>query len=331
MRSPSPDADCRGSRATLRRARPLLGTRVEIAAAGDIPAAELHEAVDAAFAAIERAERLMSYHDPASELSRINREAAARPQRLHPDVGMVVRAALGFAALSGGAFDPSVAPILEDWGFLPRHCSGGADPAASWRDVEILGADYVHFRRPLRLDLGGIAKGYAVDQAVRALRRSGIHSVLVNAGGDLRIAGERAETIALRHPRAPRLVAHDLVLHEAALATSSACYSRRRVAGVEVSALLDPGSRAAYVGGDSVSVRAADCMTADALTKVVLFADARTAERALRVCGAQALVLRADNAGCPARAGDERAPPGAFRATRGRRARRRSTAPPSSE
>lgn len=264
--------------------------------AGEAPEAELHHAVDAAFAAIERIGRLMSYHDPSSELSRMNREALVRPQRMHRDVRAVVRAALGFAALSGGAFDPCVAPCLEAWGLLPRPAPFPADPGASWRDVELLDEDQVRYRRPLRLDLGGIAKGYAVDEAVRVLQRPGVRSVVVNAGGDLRVAGEAAERIAVRHPGSPGLVAHTLELREAALATSSACYSRCRVAGVEVSALLDPKSRGAYLGTDSVSVRAADCMTADALTKIVLFADRATAERALRVCGARALVLQADRA-----------------------------------
>ena len=298
MPLPSPGAECRAEeRARIRRCRPLLGTRVEIGAAGDVPAAELHRAVDGAFAVIERIERLMSYHDPASELSRINREAAVHPQCMHRDTRAVVRAALDFAALSDGAFDPCVAPWLESWGLLPTHGAPGADHEACWRDVEILDDGQVRFRRQLRLDLGGIAKGYAVDQAVQALQRSGVRSILVNAGGDLRVAGEEGETIALRSPQASGLMTHAIVLREAALATSSACFSRRRLAGGEVSALLDPRSRAPYVGAGSVSVRAVDCMTADALTKIVLFAAPRSAERALRMCRAQALVLEADGAG----------------------------------
>lgn len=303
MLSPSPSSDgYAAAGARIRRARPLLGTRVEIAVAGPVPVAELHQAVDAAFAAIERIERLMSYHDPHSELSRINREGAVRAQRVHPDTGAVVRAALRFAALGGGAFDPCIAPCLEEWGLLPRHASARADPAASWRDIELLDGDQVRFWRALRLDLGGIAKGYAVDQAVRVLKAAGAGSILVNAGGDLRVAGEGFEAIGLRSPRTPWLAAHTLTLRDTALATSSACYSRRRTsAGVEVSALLDPMSRAAYLGADSVSVRAADCMTADALTKIVLFADRQTGERALRACAARALVLGADAADCASR------------------------------
>lgn len=286
------------SRSSIQRARPLLGTRVEIGATADVPVAELHRAVDAAFAAVERVERLMSYHDPESELSRLNRQAAVRPLRLHRDSARVLRAALEFASLSGGAFDPCVASRLESWGLLPRHGAGGADPAATWRDVEIVDESYVRFRRPLRLDLGGIAKGYAVDQAVRALERAGVRSLLVNAGGDLRVAGEEAATIAVRNPQVPAFLAHTIVLRDASLATSSACYSRRRVAGKEVSALLDPASRAPYLGAASVSVRAPDCMSADALTKIVLFAAPLAAERALREFRAQALVLRADSADC---------------------------------
>ncbi|HYB65969.1 MAG TPA: FAD:protein FMN transferase, partial [Steroidobacteraceae bacterium] len=133
------------SRTSIRRARPLLGTRVEIAAAADVAAVELHHAVNEAFAVIERIERLMSYQDAQSELSRLNREAAVRPQRMHRDTCAVVRAALEFAALSGGAFDPCVALPLENWGLLPRHGARLADPEASWRDVEILDDGRVRF------------------------------------------------------------------------------------------------------------------------------------------------------------------------------------------
>jgi len=271
----------------VRRARPLLGTLVEICAVGAAPR-RLNPAIDAAFARIEHVQALMSYHDPASELSRLNRAAASRPQRISAHTRTVLSAALRLAQLSEGAFDPCIGDSLERWGCLPDH--GYARPrAGSWRDVE-LAAREVRFRRPLRLDLGGIAKGYAVDLALEALREAGVREACVNAGGDLRVSGARAQRIALRHPLAPQLTGHTLLLRDAALATSAAYHSRRRLRAREVSALVDPPSRRPYLGAGSVSVCAPECLTADALTKVVLFAAPQAAERVLAACGARAYV-----------------------------------------
>ena len=145
---------------------------------------------------------------------------------------------------------------------------------------------------PAAAGSGGIAKGYAVDLAVQRLQAARIEEIVVNAGGDLRVAGARTQCVQLRHPRAltPRCAPREL--RDAALATSAAYYSRRRYAGREVSALVDPYTRAPYVGGDSISVHAQDCMSADALTKLVLFASPALAQRALEDFDAHAIVLR---------------------------------------
>jgi thiamine biosynthesis lipoprotein len=261
--------------ARRRRARPLLGTFVEIDAAANQSVELLQSAIDAGFAAIERVHALMSCQDPASELSRLSSNVGKRVQQVDAHTYRVLQAALHIARLSDGAFDPCVV----------RRDSGG------WRDIELLDGNGVRFMRPLRLDLSGIAKGYAVDLAVRTLQDLDIDQIAVNAGGDLRVAGPQAQSIRLRHPQNPSCLAHTVTLRNAALATSATYYSRRVTQGREVSALIDPRSGDPYGGDRSISVRAHDCMTADALTKVVLFADAGIAERCLSVCRAEAYVL----------------------------------------
>ena len=275
----------------MRRARPLLGTIVEIAAAANQSAEFLHSAIDSGFAAIERIHALMSYQDPGSELSRVNRNAGKQVQRVDAHTYHVLEAALRMAELSDGAFDPCVAP--------QRGAASAAD-CASWRDIELVDGNGVRLPRPLHLDLGGIAKGYAVDLAVRALQELGIDQIAVNAGGDLRIAGPQPRSIQLRHPQTPTRPAHAVTLQNASIATSAAYYSRRVAQGREVSALIDSRSGEPYVGDRSVSVRAHECMTADALTKVVLFADAGIAERCLSACHAEAYVLTRMRAHAPA-------------------------------
>ncbi|HEV7432657.1 MAG TPA: FAD:protein FMN transferase [Steroidobacteraceae bacterium] len=281
------------SECEVRRARPLLGTIVEIRAAAHHAPAQLHAAIDSAFAAVERVQRLMSYHDPASDVSRINRAAALSEQPVDMETYTVIEAALRFSTLSNGAFDPCIGERMEKWGYLPPRVAGSEHSGTiegTWRDIVLVGPCRVRFARPVRLDLGGIAKGYAVDRAVQALQNAGIEKILVNAGGDLRIAGPWEQRIRLRHPRAPHLSTDLLTLHDAALATSAAYYSRRRLWFGDVSALHDPRSAVPYIENGSASVRARDCMSADALTKVVLFATPAIAECALAACGAQAFV-----------------------------------------
>ncbi len=261
----------------IRRARPLLGTLAQITALGALTAAELHAAVAAAFAQIALVHTLMSAQEPDSELSRLNRLAPQFLQPLHPHTRAVLAAGLEIARRSGGAFDPSA-------GTPPALNSS----AAGWRDIELC-EQGVRFHRPLQLDLGGIAKGYAVDLAVQCLKSLGVQHLVVNAGGDLRVAGSRAQAVAIRHPLSAHQPVHELLLQNEALATSSR-FSQRE-GGAPGWELVDPRTGRAYCGRDSVSVRAATCMTADALTKVALFAPAALAERVLRDYAAQCIRL----------------------------------------
>lgn len=278
---------------TIRRARPLLGTLVEIQAHGtEGDDAALDRAVESAFAAVAEIQRLMSVHDPDSEASRINREAYRRPVALSAATQTVLSTALQLAEDSDGAFDVVVGGRLQQLGLLPGN-GAGVDPAASWRDIELVAEQAVRLRRPMHLDFGGIAKGYAVDCAVAALQAAGVASAMVNAGGDLRVFGTQAQIIGIRDPRNPAAIAKSLSLQTRALATSGSYRSRREAANGGVSALIEPGSGKPYLGADSITVTAASCIYADALTKVVLFASAECSERLLEKYAAEALLLSA--------------------------------------
>ncbi len=269
----------------------MLGTLVEITARG-LPQARLNAAVEAAFAAVQRVQDLMSFHDEASDVSRVNRHAARRAVTVDEWTFAVLAEALEFSRLSGGAFDITVAPTLIAWGFLPRHIRRTPGRAASWTDITLLSSRRVRFRRPLALDLGGIAKGFAVDQAIGALQTAGVSSGVVNAGGDLRVFGSRRQEIHVRHPASPGLLLPLFQLRNEAVATSAPYFSARCWRGRTVSPLVHPPTREPFTSPVSVSVRASRCVLADALTKVVL-ADACDAESVLTAFGAQALVLSA--------------------------------------
>ncbi len=210
----------------------------------------------------------MSFHDESSEVSLLNREAFRRPIAVHDWTWQVLKRSEDFAVRSGGAFDITIAPLLSQWGYLPIGYL--TDKSATYRDI-ILGPNQtVRFARPLALDLGGIAKGFAVDCAVKALRTAGFKNGTVNAGGDLRTFGKEPQKIYLRDPETPGNSAGVVLLQNRAIATSGVYFSRKLWHGGSVSPLIDPETDQPFVDEISVAVAAPDCVTADALTKIVL-------------------------------------------------------------
>ena len=175
--------------ACLQRAQPHLGTIVSIGIRG-MSRQDAAAAIDAGFAAVAAVHRLMSFHQAGSDVDRINCHALDAPVEVNPLTMRVMRCALRLAAASQGAFDVTVAGELVARGVLHRPRSERvAEPDCSWRDIELIGEDQVRFHRPLWIDLGGIAKGFAVDHALASMPLSPHAQVCVNAGGDLRVRG----------------------------------------------------------------------------------------------------------------------------------------------
>jgi len=279
----------------LRRARPLLGTLVEVTARGECEV-ELTRAVSAAFAAVARVHRLMSFHEPHSDVGRVNRLAHRVAVRVHPWTWKVLEAAQRLSHSTAGAFDITIGGELVRLGYLPSSTPIRLDPRASWRDVRLLPGRRVRLARRLLIDVGGIAKGFAVDCAVDCLRAGGACAGLVNAGGDLRGFGSVAWRVHVRHPANPgRLVPFGNIA-SAALATSAGYFARRMQRGKAVTPVIDGVRRTATNAGFSVSVSASNCMLADALTKLVLVRGPR-ARGLVRRLGGRAFVLSASAPG----------------------------------
>ncbi len=221
----------------ITRARPLLGTLVAIASDGG------ESGVRAAFSALERVHSLMNFHAADGDVARINRARPGHPVCVHRWTYRVLGLAKDLSAGSGGAFDVTV-----------------PGSGACHTDLELLPDSRVRWRRRARVDLGGIAKGFAVDRAVYALRRHGATRGCVNAGGDLRRFGRWTEPVRVRVPQKPW---RSIVLPRSsseAVATSGAYYGGR---------LHDPrGGRKEPIEG-SITVCAPSCVVADGLTKVV--------------------------------------------------------------
>jgi thiamine biosynthesis lipoprotein len=273
----------------MRRAQPWLGTLVEISVVAAQP--ELANAgFSAAFAAVARLHRLMSFHDPASDVSRLNRARPGELVALDPATCEVLRLAAQVAQLSDRAFDIACAPRLVEWQLLPAPQARAHTFIPGSDLLALEGEACVRKRAPGWIDLGGIAKGYAVDQAVAALQGAGIGSGCVNAGGDLRAFGPAGFPVAVRSPRAPGLAAAQVMLCDEAMATSGSYFSARLRQGQAVSALVDPRTGDPLTARRSASVCAPHCVVADALTKVVL-ATGDPRHPALAAFGASAFLL----------------------------------------
>jgi thiamine biosynthesis lipoprotein len=279
----------------IRRARPQLGTFVEIAAIG-LERSDLEAAADAAFAAIAKVHRLMSFHEPASDVSRLNREAARRPVRVDAWTWDVIAASVDLNRRSRGAFDVAIAPLLQSAGLLPPTAGGlaaHADPAPP-DAIEMLAGHRIRFRHAAtRIDLGGIAKGFAVDRALDVLRAHRVTAALVDAGGDLAAFGPTAWPIRLRDPRDPRETIGEIDVGNEALASTGARFDPFDSPFVVSTAVFDPRARepASLIAG--ASVRAPSAMLADALTKVVMVAG-EAASALLEHFGAAALMVCRD-------------------------------------
>lgn len=272
----------------IRRAQPWLGTLVEIsvrddARSGDERGDHIGAAINAAFAAIALVHRRMSFHAPDSDVSAINRLAIGDSVVVDAATAEVLRCAGMLEDVSAGIFNLACGQRLAAWGYLPQPAAAGQTAPALMlastyaphqplpRAVIALDAhDRVSRCGAGWIDLGGIAKGYAVDRAVAALQAHSVANGCVNAGGDLRAFGQHGFTVSVRNPLDPTRVGRTLDVRNQALATSACYFSRRDIDGVAHSALLNGTDGLPIVVDTSVSVQAPSCMLADGLTKIVM-------------------------------------------------------------
>lgn len=263
----------------LRRCRPSLGTFVEITASDE-------DAIEASFEAIAQVHRLMSAHEVDSDLSRINRFAHLRAVEVHEWTTRVLERAIYWARQSDGAFDPvkaGRAALMHH--AIPYHPEQPQPDATDWNSLELQGRS-VRLMRPCCIDLGGIAKGFAVDRAIEALKEGGCEQGLVNAGGDLGGFGAQPWPVTIVNPLTRSAIA-EVQIADCALATS---------AGLQIGDELSFD----HLGGPhrcwtSVSVLATTACDADALTKLV-WAGAERLDFVLQTNGAKAIGIRANGA-----------------------------------
>jgi thiamine biosynthesis lipoprotein len=260
------------------REEAIMGTRVAVELWADDQAAG-EAAIAAVLEEMRRIDRLMSHYRPDSELSRINAGAASHPVAVDRELALLIQRALEFSVLSDGAFDITYASVgyLYDYR-AHRHPSqpqiDAALPAINWRHVVVdLDRSTVRYTQAgVRIDLGGIAKGYACDRAAGLLRARGIAHAIVTAGGDSRILGDRRGrpwVVGIRHPDDASRVVARLPLEDAAISTSGDYERFFDEGGVRYHHIIDPRTGRSAGAVRSVTVIADDATTTEGLTKSV--------------------------------------------------------------
>src|SRR5262245_14834747 len=244
--------------------------------------ARLREAAAAALDEVDRIDRLMSHYKNDSELSRVNREAAKAPVKVDPELFDFIAECLRYSRESEGAFDITVGPLMKAWGFfrgegrMPSEAElAEARSRVGYRRVILNQKEGTVFfdRAGVELDLGGIAKGYAVDRAVAVLKRYGVASALLSAGGSTIYAlgappGKPAWEIEVQDPVERDKIATRVRLKDRALSVSGSYEKFFELNGARYSHVMDPRTGRPVQGVLSVAVVTDDGVSGDALDNV---------------------------------------------------------------
>jgi FAD:protein FMN transferase len=270
---------------STKRMRPLLGTFVEIGVSvGHLP----EEAINAGFDAVAEVQALMSFHDQNSDLSKLNL-AGGLAITLQPHSIRVLRLARAMTLLSGGLFNCTVGGALVRMGVLPDHGRENVLDIGVAEDIELKGSK-VRLRRNVLVTLDGIAKGYAIDCAVKAMKSYGAKAGWVNAGGDLRAFGELVLPVQRREVDGRYSALGGL--HDAAIASTSV----RLMHDKSFPAWIFSENRSPELGTWSVMARQA--WRADALTKVACLANPHERNQLIERLGGKLVAINEVNSPC---------------------------------
>ncbi|WP_235015342.1 FAD:protein FMN transferase [Oceanicoccus sp. KOV_DT_Chl] len=262
----------------VQRTEAIMGTEVAVELWADTGAGG-EQAIEAVMVEMRRIDALMSPYKESSELARLNKLAADKPVNVSTELFSLIEKALWYSRISDGAFDITFASAgqLYDYRAGQRPDEKTLQQAAALIDFNGVLLDQknvtVSFSHPgMRIDLGGIAKGHAVDRGIAILQQQGIQAAVVSAGGDSRMLGDRGDrpwVIGIKHPRAANEQAVKIPLSNTALSTSGD-YERFYIEdGVRYHHILDPRSGKSVEAIQSVSILAPLAVDSDALSTTV--------------------------------------------------------------
>jgi thiamine biosynthesis lipoprotein len=262
----------------LARDEAIMGTRCAVELWADDKAAG-EAAMEAVLAEMRRIDALMSTYKADSEVSRVNAQAGNGPVAISAELFALLQASIEYSRLSQGAFDITYASVgyLYDYRAHQRPDDAAvakALPSVDYRQLKLDPARRtVEFGRPgMRIDLGGIAKGHAVDRGIGILKARGVSRAMVNAGGDTRVIGDRFGqpwVIGIRHPDRRDEVVLRIPLVDAAFSTSGDYERFFDEGGVRYHHILDPKTGRSPHALRSVTVIASTATRTDGLTKTV--------------------------------------------------------------
>jgi len=260
------------------REEAIMGTAVRVELWHD-NAAAARAAMSAVMNEMHRIDASMSPYKPESELSRINREAAQKPVVISKEMFDIITRSIEFSKLSDGAFDITFSSVgyLYDYRAHVKPTDeqiAKTLPGINYRHLLLdPNARTIHYARTgVRIDLGGIAKGYAVDNCIAILKKRGITNAIVTAGGDSRLLGDRRGrpwNVGIRDPRQRGEVAVVLPLADVAISTSGDYERFFEEDGVRHHHIINPKTGKSATGVRSVTVIAPDGITTEGLTKSV--------------------------------------------------------------
>jgi thiamine biosynthesis lipoprotein len=270
------------------------------------------EAIEAGFDEIKRLEESLNFFSKESELSAINRASGEKPVRVSNDTLEVIKKAVEIAGYTNGAFDPTIGPLSRLWGFSRQNLllkEEGQKPFVPSKDKIINNLRLVDYKKikinPLTseifleetgmlLDLGGIAKGYAVDKAIESIKRKGIKAALVSIAGDIRAFGMKPGSkpwrVGIQNPRGEDVFV-SLYLEDKAISTSGD-YQRYFIKdGRRYHHILNPDTGYPASGVISVSVIAPEGYLADGLSTGVFVIGPEKGIRLLESLGVDGIIV----------------------------------------
>jgi thiamine biosynthesis lipoprotein len=279
----------------VHRTLPIMGTVANFAVVHRDPR-EAHAAIDAAMAELQRVERLMTRFTDTSDIGRANLGAARDGVIVSAETAMVVAESLRWSAATNGTYDPAVGGMVRLWDVINRHEPPPAENTArlAGRQLHLavdvgtrFGSPALRYHDPdVVLDLGSIAKGYAVDRAVLVLRQHGIEKAVVVVGGDLYALGSAADDtpwrIGVQDPNDDRQLAGEFDVTDGAVVTAGTYRRYFRYRGERYHHLMDPMTAAPRrTAVQSFTVRADSCMHADVAATALFSRSIADANRAL--------------------------------------------------
>lgn len=268
----------------------IMGTIVETTArTTDIP--NCKKALYYAYEEMERVENLLSYMKEGSEITKINKNSGIHPVHVSPETMEILHRALGYAQSLDGLFDVTIGPVTTLWGFSSEaggHLPADKDikaniPLVNYNNLQLSDKDTTVFLKKtgMKLDLGGIAKGYAIDRGSLILKQNGIDNFILNAGGDMYVSGQKSiDTpwiVGVKNPRNGEQLVARFNLENYAVATSGDYERFIVVDGRRYHHIIDPRNGYPSQLSESSTTFAATAEEADVVATYLFIIGARKA------------------------------------------------------